>query len=69
MSLIDQAIEKQKEFRAAVEGGFLIPLWGKHDFPEFAVKWTWNGQGIVLTEEELEDLFEHELRVWKALWN
>lgn len=68
-SLIAQAIEKQNEFREAVEHGFLVPLWGTHDFPEFAIKWQWRGQGIVLSMEELEELFEHELRVWNAVWN
>ena len=66
---IQELSDLHDKYRRGVEDGFLIPLWLWDTKPFFAYAGSYQGEGVVLDEELLEEMFEADKASFQGRWN
>lgn len=71
---LEELLDSQDKFRQGVLDGGLVPLWLTETMSYFAYQYPYEqrmlgGHNIVMTLEEMEDVFIAEQRAFQAQWN
>ena len=56
-------------FMEQVQHGYVIPIWGRENMPVFIPLHLWEGRGVELTDEELEEMYHYMRMVINTRWN